>query len=84
MKLLEWMQTNGEFGSKLYKQFTGIKEDGSAIDINSLTQGTRVKLLWKCDVCQNEWYARLDTRIYNRTNCPRCKCAERNIARKKA
>lgn len=28
MKLLEWMQTNGDFGAKLYKQFTGIKEDG--------------------------------------------------------
>lgn len=83
MKLLEWMQTNGEFGAKLYKQFTGIKEDDSIVDINSLTHGTRVKLLWKCDICQNEWYARLDTRIYNKTNCPRCKCAERNIINKK-
>ena len=83
MKLLEWMQTNGEFGNRLYKQYTGISESGETIDINSLTHGTRIKLLWKCDVCNHEWFARLDTRIYNKTSCPKCKCAERNVVGKK-
>lgn len=83
MKLMKWMQTNGEFGAKLYKQFTGIKDNGEKVELDSLTHGTRVKLLWKCDVCQHEWYARLDTRIYNKTNCPKCKCIERNKVGKK-
>lgn len=83
MKLIDWCNSNGEFGAKLIRQYTGISDNNEYYSIDSITQGKRVKLLWKCDVCEHEWFARLDTRVYNKTECPRCKCLERNVSGKK-
>ena len=83
MRLIDWCNSNGEFGAKLIRQYTGISEDNEYHSMDSLTHGKKVRLLWKCDVCEHEWFARLDTRVYNKTECPRCKCIERNVSGKK-
>ena len=83
MRLIDWCNSNGEFGAKIARQYTGMTDTNEYYSIDSITHGKRVKLLWKCDVCGHEWFARLDTRVYNKTECPRCKCIERNVSGKK-
>lgn len=83
MRLIDWCNSNGEFGAKIARQYTGMTDTNEYYNIDSITHGKRVKLLWKCDVCGHEWFARLDTRVYNKTECPRCKFAESNAVGKK-
>lgn len=83
MRLIDWCNSNGEFGAKIERQYTGMTDTNEHYSIDNITHGRKVRLLWKCDVCGHEWFARLDTRVYNKTECPRCKCIERNVLGKK-
>ena len=63
---------NNNFGKKLLKQWVGKDSNGNCIDINKIASGSNIKVLWKCDICGNEWLQSPNKRIYGETNCIHC------------
>ena len=46
--LYTWCMNNGEFGTNMIQEFTGITEDGYFIDIRDIAKGSNKKLKWQC------------------------------------
>lgn len=73
MKLLDWINTEKEFGNQLLKEWTGLDEMGYAIDINSISHSSNIKIHWKCDKYKGyEWDATLNNRTSKLQKCPYC------------
>lgn len=69
--LYTWCIQNGEFGTNMIKEFTGVDIDGYKIDIKNIAKGSNKKLKWKCKN-GHEWYAQPNSRTHDRSGCPIC------------
>lgn len=69
--LLTWCESNGERGKQLIQEYTGILEDDTKVNMNELSYGTSVKVLWRC-YNGHEWYATVGSRTNTKCKCPYC------------
>lgn len=72
MKLIDWCKNNGDFGTRVARQYTGITETGEYYDITEMTHGRRIKLLWECNTCGHKWFASVASVVFNKAGCPIC------------
>lgn len=49
------------------------EEKNSKYRLEALTQGSNVKIKWKCSSCNHIWETRMADRISRKSGCPRCK-----------
>ena len=69
--IINWCQSNGEFGQQLINEWTGICDDGNHYEMTEISKGSNKKMLWKCSK-GHEWYAMIANRIFHKQGCPYC------------
>ena len=66
-----WCNNNNAWGNQIKNEFTGLAEDGSTVELNKISYGSKMKVLWRC-MKGHEWYANIHSRTYSKTRCPYC------------
>jgi len=66
-----WCLQNGERGQRLIQEWTGLDENDNPISMDSIQRSSGKKVKWKCNTCNHEWLATINSRAYG-TNCPAC------------
>lgn len=69
--LKTWCLSNGSFGERLIKEWTGECTDGKHYKIDEVTKASNKKLKWICSK-GHEWLAEVATRAYKKQGCPYC------------
>ena len=70
-----WCNQQGEYGAKLKSEFTGKLEDGTSINIKSISKSSNKRVYWHCSNpdCNYEWIAIPSGRTSSkRQGCPAC------------
>ena len=78
--LYTWCLTNGDFGQRLLREWTGLTEDGKEIRMSDVARASGKKVLWRCEK-GHEWIAMINNRVHYKTGCPYCafqKVSEQN------
>ena len=71
ISLLDWCNTNSDFGRLIIEEWTGTDIDGKTIDIDKISSGSAHIIKFKCRY-GHEWNAKIAARTYYKTTCPVC------------
>lgn len=70
--LYTWCMNNGERGQQLLSEWTGIDENDNQISIGNITQGSHVRMKWRCKE-GHQWEAAINQRVSGKLKgCPCC------------
>lgn len=71
--LLTWCNSHGEYGKYIKEEWTGIAINGEKISIEDIAKGSSKKVIWKCNICGEEWKASPSQRTgKNKSGCSSC------------
>lgn len=78
--LYTWSLHNTDIGNTILKEWTGLKDDGTYVDMNKIMSKTNVVVKWQCqNDSSHTWYAPISRRTTNKSGCPHCKYENERI-----
>ena len=72
LSLLDWCNSNGDWGQHIISEWTGLDESNKTIDISSVSYGSAVRVKWKCEH-NHEWVMEIKYRTIKHAGCNMCR-----------